>query len=444
MAVATASAATATSTKLPVTGSESLSQLCAPGDHNALVLSGGGAKGAFEVGAVYHLIVHRHCDFQDISGVSVGALNGAILAQAATDGDSTKNMEAAARDLLNVWLGLKGNDDIYKKRFLGMFGFALFGRESVYDSEPLARLIAKKVNPTQIGDSGRAFRVGIVSMNTGIYHEILAPTSEGDDRCRLNRDGKFRAAILASASMPALFPKVYIRNVDSIVDCDNDVARKAPADRSFEGFVDGGTSHITPIAGYFLSDSFSPTLRFIPESAPPDQPVRPRDPPIIPHEVPGHIQELFAVLASAYDPYNACPTNEAGCVIDNKDLPSGLGWLNPLLGRLLNSPQRWDVNYATTAQQALIWHDAERGDSQELVQFPIHSANDDAAYSQFVILSPVHQPIPIEDSLDFSPSTIAKSIELGCLAANARFVANGAYDMAAKCANLIGGRAPSH
>jgi predicted acylesterase/phospholipase RssA len=58
---------------------------CEPEKKRALVLSGGGLKGAFQAGAIYHFIVHRRCDFREIAGVSVGSLNAAILAQAQRD-----------------------------------------------------------------------------------------------------------------------------------------------------------------------------------------------------------------------------------------------------------------------------------------------------------------------------------------------------------------------
>jgi len=48
---------------------------CHTADRRALILSGGGVKGAFEAGAVYHLVVLRGCDFQDFAGISVGALS---------------------------------------------------------------------------------------------------------------------------------------------------------------------------------------------------------------------------------------------------------------------------------------------------------------------------------------------------------------------------------
>src|SRR5207245_1660047 len=53
-------------------------EYCAPGINRALVLSGGGLKGAFQAGAVYHLIVQRRCDFREFAGVSVGSLNAVI------------------------------------------------------------------------------------------------------------------------------------------------------------------------------------------------------------------------------------------------------------------------------------------------------------------------------------------------------------------------------
>ncbi len=45
-----------------------------------LALEGGGAKGAFHMGAVKALIEEGY-DFQGVTGTSIGALNGAIIAQ---------------------------------------------------------------------------------------------------------------------------------------------------------------------------------------------------------------------------------------------------------------------------------------------------------------------------------------------------------------------------
>src|SRR5579862_2707899 len=92
---------------------------CTADQDRALVLSGGGAKGAFEAGAIYHLVVQRHCDFKEISGVSVGALNGAFLAQAERSDDATvslKNLIAQSEELIAVWGAFKGPKDVFRER----------------------------------------------------------------------------------------------------------------------------------------------------------------------------------------------------------------------------------------------------------------------------------------------------------------------------------------
>src|SRR5215469_9318720 len=88
---------------------------CASPKARALVMSGGGTKGAFEAGAVYHLIVQRHCDFHEFSGVSVGALNGTFLAQARESDDSKRSLENLAQQadaLVKFWQSVKSSNDI--------------------------------------------------------------------------------------------------------------------------------------------------------------------------------------------------------------------------------------------------------------------------------------------------------------------------------------------
>src|ERR1700693_308620 len=47
----------------------------------ALVLSGGGSKGAFEVGVLQRLMGDEQLDYDLLCGTSVGAINAAYLAQ---------------------------------------------------------------------------------------------------------------------------------------------------------------------------------------------------------------------------------------------------------------------------------------------------------------------------------------------------------------------------
>src|SRR5436853_420120 len=100
----------------------------------ALVLSGGGAKGSWQVGACQHLIVERGLWFDVIAGVSAGAVNAATLAQARNPDELAAELE----HLRAVWLGLRGSRDVYRRRWLGALGTVLARRASRHSAAPPA------------------------------------------------------------------------------------------------------------------------------------------------------------------------------------------------------------------------------------------------------------------------------------------------------------------
>src|SRR5215469_13995273 len=109
---------------------------CASGEHRALILSGGGLKGAFEAGAVYHLVVQRGCDFHDFAGISVGALNAAVLAQAPPSEDETEshaNLAHRSEQLVGLWESFKGPRDILRHHRFGTVRTMAFGAEAIND-----------------------------------------------------------------------------------------------------------------------------------------------------------------------------------------------------------------------------------------------------------------------------------------------------------------------
>src|SRR5437870_78174 len=75
---------------------------------NALVLSGGGAKGSFEVGAVQYLYSQGFSP-DIIAGTSVGSVNAVKLAE----GEDSSNPTRGLSGLLKIWLDLKGEQDMY-------------------------------------------------------------------------------------------------------------------------------------------------------------------------------------------------------------------------------------------------------------------------------------------------------------------------------------------
>lgn len=168
----------------------------------ALVLSGGGAKGAFQVGALDYLINEKKVNFDIVCGVSVGALNASMVAQG--DYDTLKE----------IWLGIKSTGDIFHQRLFGILG-RLFGADSIYTNRPLWKKIDRYVNPEKIRSSGRELRIGTVSLQTGEY--ILVNQDFPD----------LKKWILASTAIPLTFE---------------------PIELDGKQVIDGGIREITPLS----------------------------------------------------------------------------------------------------------------------------------------------------------------------------------------------------
>jgi len=167
-----------------------------------LVLSGGGAKGAFQVGALDYLINEKKVNFEIVCGVSVGALNASMVAQ----GDFNT--------LKKIWLEIKSQRDIFRERLFGILG-GLFGADSVYCNRPLWKKINLYVNPEKIKNSGKELRVGTVSLQTGEYISVNQHFPD------------LKKWILASTAIPVTFEPMNLKG---------------------EQFIDGGVRDITPLS----------------------------------------------------------------------------------------------------------------------------------------------------------------------------------------------------
>jgi len=181
----------------------------------AIVLSGGGAKGAFQVGALDYLIRDRGIDPEVLVGVSTGTLNAVMLAQGEGSGGLRRQLAA----LKAVWYGIRDNDDIYYTRFGGVVGL-LFAADSVYSNKPLWALIRDHVDPALLAASGRVLRVGVVELMSGRFVIV----DGGDPR--------LLEMVRASASIPVLFN---------------------PVDVGAGRYVDGGVRDVTPLGAAFTA-----------------------------------------------------------------------------------------------------------------------------------------------------------------------------------------------
>lgn len=162
----------------------------------ALVLSGGGAKGAFQVGAL-QVLKEKGYEFDVISGISVGSLNGAMLA--------TGQFE----QLVQTWSDMTPGQILVEQSLAGLARRYLFykmglGRPPVskFNNAPLQELIERHL----LGKSVTTpLYFGFVKLETGEYVRAILPATEGYrfDQMDLKR-------VLASTAIPAVFNPVQI------------------------------------------------------------------------------------------------------------------------------------------------------------------------------------------------------------------------------------------
>jgi NTE family protein len=173
----------------------------------ALVLSGGGSAGAWQVGVLKHLLNDLETKYDIVCGVSVGAINGAAIAQ------FKHGQEKEAYQLLEkLWPTIK-NKHIKKHRCPPYI--AALWKSSVYKTHPLRKLISTHLDVKQIKESGKILRIGAASLTTGGYKVWNEKSDYLVD------------AIMASSAFPGLFEPVKFAG---------------------EVFVDGGVRNVSPIS----------------------------------------------------------------------------------------------------------------------------------------------------------------------------------------------------
>jgi hypothetical protein len=162
--------------------------------YNALILSGGGARGAFQVGVIEHLIKDKKINFRVLSGISVGSLNASMLAQAGGENEEEQIEELIRSydELKSIWKNIKNNKSIYKTNIWNTFKYSLF------DTSPLKKLIKKHIDPKKLNKSPRQLIVGSVSLNDGTLHLIY------------KNQHKIHDYILAGCSIPGVFNPISL------------------------------------------------------------------------------------------------------------------------------------------------------------------------------------------------------------------------------------------
>jgi NTE family protein len=156
-----------------------------------LCLSAGSEKGAYQSGCASYLLGELQINYELFVGSSVGAINAAHLAQFKPGEE-----KEAAQSLKHLWFNLT-KEQVYKDwMFFGKL--ASVWRPSLFNSQPLQKLIEKTISPKKIAAAGKKAVVGAVSLNSGKHH--LFHSDHPD----------FLKAVAASATFPGAFSPVKI------------------------------------------------------------------------------------------------------------------------------------------------------------------------------------------------------------------------------------------
>jgi NTE family protein len=177
----------------------------------ALILSGGSIKGAFQAGALAQVL---RAGFLPglITGISVGALNGAFLAERAgrmaKHGDPVDPI-ALADQLESFWLNRVRTPGalVTRKPTAQVAGDVVGGTLSGFvHTTPLRQMIEAEVELEHIRASPIRLMVGSVNMRSG----RLAYTDTQDPAYRAAGFPDLHARILASTAIPVAMPPVEL------------------------------------------------------------------------------------------------------------------------------------------------------------------------------------------------------------------------------------------
>lgn len=176
-----------------------------PSDANALILSGGGIKGAYQAGAIWYLVNVLECDFSHFYGTSTGAVTAAFLSQARNHDE----LKALTNDLVKQYKEMKPSD-IADEHFLGKIRVFmpawLGGTDGINTLKPLAARLARQIDPKRINE----LTVVSVSLQTGRMrltvseNEAIAPLETVEPESVID-------FVLGSASIPVVVEPRKVR-----------------------------------------------------------------------------------------------------------------------------------------------------------------------------------------------------------------------------------------
>ena len=197
-------------------------------DHAGLVLSGGGARTAFQVGvlkAISEWVKTDDCPFKVITGASAGSINAAYLAA------NADQFQSAVDHMLDMWGNLTTRQ-VYSsellsknhaKTLLNVFNHirkGMHGVNSLLNALPLAKLLRDQIDFDRIQRClDQQFLHSVAVTTTSFQHSMSTTFVQSNEDIfweRVRRTGvkeKLKVKhLMASTAIPFLFPPVKINN----------------------------------------------------------------------------------------------------------------------------------------------------------------------------------------------------------------------------------------
>jgi NTE family protein len=174
------------------------------GRRKALVVSGGGSKGAFAVGAIEYMVSARRLDFDIVSGTSTGAVIGTLVVARKFD------------KLRSIYSNIKTGDVLKRNKLRKILSGKV---PSWYSTKPLDKFIDRELTQEIADDvihSQKQVFLTSVCLQTGV---IVYFQAGGPDGCtydptsevkRIPNRARLIKAILASTNQPVLMPPLDV------------------------------------------------------------------------------------------------------------------------------------------------------------------------------------------------------------------------------------------
>ena len=215
--------------------------------NRALVLTGGGARGAYQAGVLKFIgenIPDAH--FETLVGASSGALNIAGLASEGGD------LKAAGEKVAKLWCGLEMNQ-VFRTDFFSLFKIGLFwlydlffggffGKpkaHSLVDTTPLRELLERTYKPENVKKAIESGKILNLAMSaTEVFTGSLVTFIESKKNKVWHR-ARRRAVnttisvdhIMASSAIPLLFPSIVVNKRRYVDGCIRSTSPLGPATR---------------------------------------------------------------------------------------------------------------------------------------------------------------------------------------------------------------------